>query len=125
MAGTPGGWLGRELTSLRFAALARRLGEAARGRGIEAPAFRSPPRTPGLRRSIRSESDGTATVSVTLRNRPTVAVLGDMVEGVVVASGRSGIEAAQLRDELWAAAAALLDGEVEAGRGTLPASFAA
>lgn len=93
-----------ELTSLRFAAVARELGEAARRRGLEVPAFRSPPRSPGVRRAIRRESDGSTTVSVALRGRPGLAVVADMIDGMVAAAQLSGVEAGAVRDELWAAA---------------------
>lgn len=106
--------LERELTSLRFAALARRLSESARATGIGVPGFRSPPRAPGIQRSIRREPDGSATVSVALRGRPGIAVVADMVDGVIAAAELTGIEAGQVRDQLWLAAARLLDEEAEA-----------
>ncbi|MDH3683801.1 MAG: hypothetical protein OEV40_28090 [Acidimicrobiia bacterium] len=109
---------------MRFAAVARRLSDAARGLGVEAPGFRSPPRSPGIRRSIRREPDGSATVSVALRGRPGIAVVGDMIDGVVAASQLSGVEAGAVRDGLWTAVAGLLDDEIEA-RGSLPARMAA
>lgn len=119
------GWLSQELTSVRFAAAARRLSEAARSVGIDPPGFRSPPRTPGRRRSIRREADGSATVSVALRGRPALAVIGDMIDGVVAAGGVEGVEGAQVRDELWTALAGLLDDEMEATLGSMSARFAA
>lgn len=100
----PGPDLHSELSSLLFAGVARRLGDVGREQGIPIPAFRSPPRVPGLRRSIRREADGTATVSVTLRGRPAMAVVSDMIEGMVAASDLTGPEAGRARDELWAAA---------------------
>lgn len=118
------GVVARELSSVRFAAIARRLSESARGSGIEAPGFRSPPRSPGLRRSIRRERDGSSTVSVALRGRPGVAVIADMVDGVVAAASLTGVEAAAARDSLWSAAAGLLDAEVEA-QGSHPGRVAA
>jgi hypothetical protein len=93
-----------ELSSLRFAAVARELGQAARHQGMEVPAFRSPPRSPGVRRAIRRERDGSTTVSVMLRGRPAVAVVADMIDGMVAAAKLSDIEAGAVRDELWAAA---------------------
>jgi len=97
-----------ELSSLRFAAVARELGQAGRGRGMEVPAFRSPPRLPGVRRAIRRERDGSTTVSVALRGRPAVAVVADMIDGMVAAAQLSDIEAGAVRDELWAAALPLV-----------------
>lgn len=94
---------GMEATSLRFAAAARSLGHAARLRELDVPAFRSPPRLVGVDRSIRRRADGGATVSVRLRGRPWVAVLADMVEGVVVANRLQGPSADQCRTAMWTA----------------------
>jgi len=92
-----------EATSVRFAAAARSLGSAARRRGLAVPAYRSPPRLVGVDRSIRRRADGACTVSVRLRGRPWVAVLADMVEGVVVANRLSGAAADQCRTAMWSA----------------------
>ncbi|QGG95962.1 hypothetical protein [Actinomarinicola tropica] len=99
-----------DASSVRFAHAARSLGEAARGRGLVVPAFRSPPRLVDVDRTIRRRRDGGATVSVRLRGRPWPAVLGDMVEGVVVANGLTGADAMRVRTALWEA----VDGEVGA-----------
>lgn len=97
-----------ELSSLRFAAVARELGQAARRQGMEVPAFRSPPRSPGVRRAIRREQDGSTTVSVVLRGRPAVAVVADMIDGMVAAAQLGDVEAGPVRDELWSAALPLV-----------------
>ncbi|MGB5760154.1 MAG: hypothetical protein WBM50_24780, partial [Acidimicrobiales bacterium] len=75
-----------ELTSVRFAQIANRINQAAKDQSLCGPAFRSPPRAPGLRRSIRRRPDGSATVSVSLRGRPAVAVVADMIDGVMAAN---------------------------------------
>ena len=75
-----------EATSLRFAAAARTLGQVARREGLVAPSFRSPPRTVGL---------------VRLRDRSWVAVVADMIDGVIVANLLESIDAARLRTLLW------------------------
>ena len=85
---------------MRFAAAARALSETARAQGFEAPAFRSPPRVAGVTRSIRRHRDGTATVSVVVRDRPWSAVLADMIEGVAAVNHPDS--APRLRDSLWA-----------------------
>jgi hypothetical protein len=90
-----------EATSLRFASAARTLGQVARARGLAVPGFRSPPRLAGVERSVRRRPDGGATIAVRLRGRPWVAVLGDMIEGVVVANRLSGSAAHQARNALW------------------------
>lgn len=94
-----------EITSLRFAEAARRLGETARRDGLDVPVFRSPPRSRQLTRSIRRRGDGSATVSVVVRGRPWPAVLADLIEGVVAANRLDGAAAASARDSLWAAVA--------------------
>ena len=106
-----GGRLEQELTSLRFATVARRLSDAARVAGVAVPGFRSPPRAAGVRRSIRREVDGSATIAVAIRGRTAIAVIADMIEGVVTASGLVGVEASVVRDQRWAAAARFLDEE--------------
>jgi hypothetical protein len=93
-----------EANSLRYAAAVRSLGQAARERGLVVPAFHSPPRLAEVERSIRWRGDGGATVSVRLRGRPWVAVLADMIEGVVVANGLHGPQADHSRTMLWTAA---------------------
>jgi len=94
-----------EPTSLRFARLARSLGEAARAQGLRAPSFRSPPRLPGVSRSIVRRGPG-VTVAVALRDRPWGAVVADMVEGVVAANRLAGVGADRARAALWLAVAA-------------------
>lgn len=44
-------------------------------------------------------------IAVQVKDRPSVAVLADMVDGVIAANGLGGREAAELRDELWEAVA--------------------
>lgn len=100
-----------ELTSLRFAAVARRLSETARAAGADVPAFRSPPRAAGVHRSIRRERGGSATIAVSLRGRPGVAVIADMIDGVIAAAGLDPADSARVRDELWLTAARFLDAE--------------
>ncbi len=92
-----------EATSLRFAVSARVLSDAARAAGLVVPAYRSPPRIVGRSRTIRRRADGSATVAVALRDRPWPAVLADMIEGIVAANGRRGVDADRDRDVLWAA----------------------
>ena len=65
-----------------------------------APAFRSPPRLPGRNRSIRHHANGTATVSLVLRDRPWSSVVADMIDGIVAVNPDSDAE--MLRDDLWA-----------------------
>jgi hypothetical protein len=90
-------------SAVDFAAAARTLTREARRRGLVAPGYRCPPRLVGVDRTIRRRPDGAAVVSVRLRGRPWVAVLADMIEGVVVANRLSPPQSDRLRAELWAA----------------------
>ena len=96
------------MTSIEFAQLARRLGEALRAAGLEVPAFRSPPRSPSLMRSLARHPDGTCTVSVRLRHRSRLAVAVDMVEGSVATNRLEGLDAARARDALWPTVEAIM-----------------
>ncbi len=42
-------------------------------------------------------------MAIALRERPWAAVLADMIEGVVVGNGLSGVKADQVRRALWLA----------------------
>lgn len=99
---------GDELTSVRFAHLARQLGQTAQDHDLRPPTFRSPPRVAGVRRSIRRQPDGSATVAVAIRGRPAAAVVADMIDGIVAANELRSSATAGLRDRLWSAAAPLL-----------------
>ncbi len=92
-----------EATSFRFASAARTLGQAARQRGLVVPGFRSPPRLAGAERTMRRRRDGGVTVAVRMRGRPWVAVLADMIEGVIVTNRLAGADATRARTALWAA----------------------
>jgi len=104
------------LGSVAFAHAARALSVEAREWGHEPPSFRSPPRIAGVRRSITRRPDGTASVAITTRNRSAVAVMADMIEGVIVASaasGDSGVGA--LRDALWDSVSSQVVAELSTG----------
>jgi hypothetical protein len=70
-----------------FSEMARSLAAEARRHGLVAPAFRSPPRLHGARRTVRRFADGTCMVSVRVRDRAVADVIADMVDGVLVANG--------------------------------------
>ena len=91
-----------------FAAAARALAREARALGLEAPGFRSPPRAPGVDRSLRQRPGAPAAVAVRLRGRDPDAVLADMVEGVVVANRLDGPGAEAARARLLGAAGAVV-----------------
>ncbi|MPY92398.1 MAG: hypothetical protein GEV08_04795 [Acidimicrobiia bacterium] len=93
------------ITAVEFSRAARTLAAAARHGGWEPPTFLSPPRVRDAQRTVRRRSPGSAVVAVRIRDRPWSAVLGDLVEGVVVANRLEGAEADRCRDALWAAVA--------------------
>lgn len=91
-----------ESTAVRFADCARILTDTARVAGHDAPAFLAPPRVGGVDRTIRGRGER-AVVAVRLRARPWVAVLADMIDGVVTANDLTGDAAGALRARLWTA----------------------
>ncbi len=91
--------------AIRFAEVARRLGAAGRAAGLVVPAFRTPPRRPGAKRTIRRLPGGPV-VAVRVRGRAAAAVIRDMIEGVVVANGLDGDVATRVRGILRRAAGA-------------------
>ncbi len=60
---------------------------------------------------MRRRPDGSVSVAVALRGRPWVAVVADMIDGVVAANELPQLEAGEWRDRLWQA----MDAEVGAG----------
>ncbi len=93
--------------SVRFATAVQVLAAEARRQGLVMPGFRSPPRAPGVQRTIRRRPDGQAVVAVRLRDRRFAAVAADMVEGIVVANRLVDRRATMARTALLAA---LVDG---------------
>lgn len=87
-------------TTTQFAAAARLLATEAHRFGLIAPGFRSPPRIIGFDRTVRRRQTG-GMVAVALRGRPFVAVLSDMIEGVVVINRLQTPEADRVRTALW------------------------
>ena len=87
-------------STIRFADAARVLTRAARRRGLVGPSFRCPPRLVGVDRTLRRRS-GAPVVAVRVRGRPWPVVLGDMIEGVIVANALPAPAATRLRTELW------------------------
>jgi hypothetical protein len=90
-----------EATALRFARAARALAQSSRGQGLVAPSFTSPPRLPDVDRSLRRRRGGSVSVAVRIRGRPWLAVVSDMVEGVVAANRLTGPAADRCRRALW------------------------
>lgn len=89
-------------TSIDFAHAARTIGREVRRRGLIAPGFRCPPRIAGVDRSLRRMAKG-AVVSVQLKGRPWAAIVGDMIEGVIVTNQLQPPASDRLRSELWLA----------------------
>jgi hypothetical protein len=91
--------------SLGFSTAARVVAVEARRLGLLVPGFRSPPRRPGLLRTIRRSGDGIM-IAVVVRGRSIEDVVADLVEGVVVANGLRGASARRCRHQLTGALAA-------------------
>src|SRR5262245_4988293 len=106
-------------TALDFAHAARILAREARRRGLVAPSYRCPPRIVGVQRSLRRTGQG-AVVAVQLKGRPWLAVVGDMIEGVVVVNRLQPPAADRIRTELWR----VLDAMSTAPVGAAPTSRA-
>lgn len=87
-------------TTAPFAHAARTLTAEARRRGLVGPSFRCPPRLLGIDRTLRRRPGGVV-VAVRVKGRPWPAVLGDMIEGVVVANSLPTSQATRLRTDLW------------------------
>ena len=86
-----------------FAAAARLLSLEVRRHRLVAPSYRSPPRLVGVDRTLRRRPDGGTVVAIRVRGRPVTAVLGDMIEGVVVANQLVPPHSDRVRTELWRA----------------------
>ena len=86
--------------SVRFAVTARAIADGARALGLVVPAFRTPPRIAGVTRTIVRKPGGVV-VSVLAKGRPFGVLVGDLIEGVIVANDLTGARAGEGRDELW------------------------
>ena len=88
-------------TSL-FTEAARVLARHAAEMGLDVPGFRTPPRTVGMNRTLRRSPDGSGgVVAVRLADRPFTAVIGDMIEGVIVLNRLTVADADRVRTHLW------------------------
>jgi hypothetical protein len=96
---------GAPSSSGQFAAAAEALAQACRRLGLAAPAFRSPPSRKGETRTLRRVPGGAAVVAVAIAGRSPSEVLGDLVEGVIVANRLDGEAAGRARRRLWEAVA--------------------
>jgi len=94
----------RSVTSVaEFSECVRRIVALARTQGLNPPAFRSPPRVPGLDRSVQRRANGSVMIAIRRGDRPFAAVQGDVIEGVVVANSLVGEQAEQFRRAAWSA----------------------
>jgi hypothetical protein len=108
-------------TTVQFAAAARALAAAARRFGLAAPSFRTPPRLVSLDRTVRCHARG-GVVSVRIRGRPWVAVLADMIDGVIAVNRLDARRANCARADLWDAVATHTGGGAARPPVALPAS---
>ena len=93
-----------EPQSLWFARTSRGLADQARRLGLLAPSFISPPSATGAIRTIRT-GGATPVVAVRLRGRRREQILGDLIEGIVLANRLAGPRSAVVRSQLWDTAA--------------------
>ena len=85
-----------------FTAAAQVLAMRAMDLGLSAPGFRSPPRVVGVDRTVRRGRHGTGgVVAVRIADRPLTAVIGDMIEGVIVINRLTPPDADRIRTLLW------------------------
>ena len=89
-----------EMTSFIFSETARVIGQVARNHKLSVPTFRSPPRIEEVHRSIRRGLDFSV-VSVSYKERPSSAVISDMIEGVLVANSLDKNRSDFYRALLW------------------------
>lgn len=113
---------GSGVGSLEFAEAARLLGPVIRQHDCEVPTFRSPPRKEGQTRSLRRRPNGSVTIAIALRGRSLLAVVADMIDGVVVANRVGSATASLLREDLWDVVAPLLGVGVGVSTGNRAAS---
>lgn len=86
----------------QFTAAARVLAQSAAELDLVVPGFRSPPRIVGVNRTVRRGQDGQGgVVAVRISDRPFTAVIGDMIEGVLVVNRLAPPEADRVRSHLW------------------------
>lgn len=92
-------------TSVALAAAARLIGAEARRLGVGTPSFRCPPRLVGVDRTLRRRgtTPSDVVVSVRLKGRAWIAVLADMIEGVIAANRLVSPDADRVRRGLWEA----------------------
>lgn len=85
-----------------FTEAARVLARHVAEMGLDVPGFRTPPRTVGVNRTLRRSPDGSGgVVAVRLADRPFTAVIGDMIEGVIVLNQLAVADADRARTHLW------------------------
>ncbi len=89
--------------SVHFSMVARAITRAGKRIGLHVPGFRSPPQSGQLDRTVRRHKSGSI-VAVRVKGRPFAAVIGDLVEGVVVCNQLTQREAGDVRNVLWHAA---------------------
>lgn len=95
---------GQEVTSLEFAHWVRTIAAHMRAMELRVPAFRSPPRVPGVTRTMRPGRNpgDPPTIAIALKGRTRRDVLLDMLAGAVAAARLlpHGSTAGQLRSRV-------------------------
>lgn len=88
-------------SAIRFSDSVRTVVALSKRGGLSAPVFRSPPRRPGVDRTIRRRGDRPPVVAIARSGRPLAAVLSDVIEAVVVANDLDGCRADRFRRAAW------------------------
>lgn len=101
-------------STVDFAQAARTISRSARRLGLDAPSYRCPPRLVGADRTLRRRPSG-CVISVRVKGRPRIAVLADMIEGVVAANRLVTPHADRVRTDLWAVMSTGVDADVAVG----------
>ncbi len=103
------------MNNATFVNAANLLGAVAARFGLIAPGFRTPPRILGVQRTVRRRPGG-GVVAVAVKNRPTAAVLADMIDGVIVVNDIAPPESDTVRAALWSAVTPLITSIAAAGQ---------
>ncbi|MCB1272585.1 MAG: hypothetical protein KDB31_14260 [Microthrixaceae bacterium] len=90
-------------SATEFSETVRNVVSLARKGGLEVPVFRSPPRHPGVDRTIRWRNGRPPVVAIARGERPLAAVQADAIEAIVVVNRLDERRAGRFRHAAWAA----------------------
>lgn len=90
-------------SSIFFGEVVNALSSQARRHGLSVPVFRSPPRIIGVTRTIYNSGEDKTVVAIATRQRANVAVVSDVIEGILESNSLDLIERMRSRELLWEA----------------------